>query len=628
MFYSQLILAKKGPLGQVWLAAHWDKKLTKATITAANVGQAADSIANPVVPLALRVSGHLLLGVTRIYSRKVNYLFTDCSEALVKIKMAFRPGVVDLPEQQVTANPSSINVSSFGEFDAHIPYDIHALVAPSLTEWMTTPSQTQARRQDITLADTSDRHQDDSLGGKDSFEDSFGGGDWQAFDIDTNQEVLSPSITSPPPVCQLLSHACQLDSSTISDIERARDGDASSLVAVPKDASLLLDNSDAELNKPADNTMDDVDMFQTDKDDDIDMMQVDVPDIDMNPEDPYADHGLDMAPPLSPPPRPEDNASSQTIDFAIEEQDKSSLEPQTPSQKKMRKRKIGRDSMTELSSASIKKGLKDVSDIVRVRGNNTSSKRIKVHNEEEDPMPRLSAPSTSASMSSTLLGLFRVSMMAQPTTLLSSDQGAGKQTQDDQQPVERMRRQSVQGVVSYAEEGGDEDDIVDGRGLKSVIGGHDDMDKVAEFEFGGGLEPLHHADHGVDMQDEEEEEKEDEHDIHLDLDLTLAPVNDILANNEDDHHSGATPNDHHKWHPHTIKVLKVLRQSLEDKDTVSYRALAKTTRSRRTAAALFFEMLQLKTLDLIEVAQPNAYGNIHISKAPRFMEHIPAVDGE
>jgi cohesin complex subunit SCC1 len=124
MFYSQLILAKKGPLGQVWLAAHWDKKLTKAAISAADVGQAADSIANPVVPLALRVSGHLLLGVTRIYSRKVNYLFTDCSEALVKIKMAFRPGVVDMPEQHQTANLSSINVSSFGEFDTQIPYDI------------------------------------------------------------------------------------------------------------------------------------------------------------------------------------------------------------------------------------------------------------------------------------------------------------------------------------------------------------------------------------------------------------------------------------------------------------------------------------------------------------------------
>lgn len=47
---------------------------------------------HPTVPLALRVSGHLLLGVVRIYSRKVKYLMEDCSQALTKIKMAFRPG--------------------------------------------------------------------------------------------------------------------------------------------------------------------------------------------------------------------------------------------------------------------------------------------------------------------------------------------------------------------------------------------------------------------------------------------------------------------------------------------------------------------------------------------------------
>ncbi|CAM9961010.1 unnamed protein product, partial [Sphacelaria rigidula] len=47
----------------------------------------ADNIINPTVPLALRVSGHLLLGLVRIYSRKVKYLMSDASEALVKIKM-------------------------------------------------------------------------------------------------------------------------------------------------------------------------------------------------------------------------------------------------------------------------------------------------------------------------------------------------------------------------------------------------------------------------------------------------------------------------------------------------------------------------------------------------------------
>ena len=92
MFYSQIILAKKGPLGKIWLAAHWgDKKLGRPQIFSTDISQSVDTIVNPTVPLALRVSGHLLLGVVRIYSRKVKYLMHDCHEAMVKIKMGFRP---------------------------------------------------------------------------------------------------------------------------------------------------------------------------------------------------------------------------------------------------------------------------------------------------------------------------------------------------------------------------------------------------------------------------------------------------------------------------------------------------------------------------------------------------------
>ena len=42
--------------------------------------------------LALRTSGHLLLGVVKIYSRKTGFLYTDCNEAIVKLRSAFRPG--------------------------------------------------------------------------------------------------------------------------------------------------------------------------------------------------------------------------------------------------------------------------------------------------------------------------------------------------------------------------------------------------------------------------------------------------------------------------------------------------------------------------------------------------------
>lgn len=93
MFYGAFVLSKKGPLAKVWLAAHWDKKLTKAQVFETNVESTVDSIISPQVKMALRTSGHLLLGVVRIYSRKQKYLIHDLGEACAKIKMAFRYSV-------------------------------------------------------------------------------------------------------------------------------------------------------------------------------------------------------------------------------------------------------------------------------------------------------------------------------------------------------------------------------------------------------------------------------------------------------------------------------------------------------------------------------------------------------
>ena len=44
------------------------------------------------VPLALRLSGQLLLGVVRIYNRKLDFLHRDSAEALVKIRQARSEG--------------------------------------------------------------------------------------------------------------------------------------------------------------------------------------------------------------------------------------------------------------------------------------------------------------------------------------------------------------------------------------------------------------------------------------------------------------------------------------------------------------------------------------------------------
>jgi cohesin complex subunit SCC1 len=96
MFYTHAILTKRGPLARLWLAAHWDKKLTKAQIFETDIRLSCESILEPCLKLALRTKGHLLLGVVRIYSRKTKYLLADCNEAFIKIKMAFRPGMVGI----------------------------------------------------------------------------------------------------------------------------------------------------------------------------------------------------------------------------------------------------------------------------------------------------------------------------------------------------------------------------------------------------------------------------------------------------------------------------------------------------------------------------------------------------
>ena len=71
MFYSTQILAKKGPLGLVWIAAHLDGRLKRQQISGASIGESVDTLLHPEAPLALRLSGQLLLGVVRIYQRKV-----------------------------------------------------------------------------------------------------------------------------------------------------------------------------------------------------------------------------------------------------------------------------------------------------------------------------------------------------------------------------------------------------------------------------------------------------------------------------------------------------------------------------------------------------------------------------
>jgi cohesin complex subunit SCC1 len=154
MFYSQIILSKKGPLGKIWQAAHWgDKKLGRPAIFATDISSTVDELLHPVAPMALRVSGHLLLGVVRIYSRQVQYLADDCHAAVLKVQLAYSTNKASTTTTTTgtketitttTTTATTTNVSHFGEYtdvefavpisQFQIPFDISDETSPE--DWI------------------------------------------------------------------------------------------------------------------------------------------------------------------------------------------------------------------------------------------------------------------------------------------------------------------------------------------------------------------------------------------------------------------------------------------------------------------------------------------------------------
>ncbi|KAH6634094.1 Rec8 like protein-domain-containing protein [Chaetomium sp. MPI-SDFR-AT-0129] len=133
MFWSGTLLSATGPLAKAWLSANQERKISKVQILQHNLQDSVDAIIAPNdAPLALRLSGQLLLGVVRIYSRKARYLLDDCNEALIKIKMAFRStGNHDIPTNLHATTKESLMLP-----DTITPYDNLDLLPPPSSDFL------------------------------------------------------------------------------------------------------------------------------------------------------------------------------------------------------------------------------------------------------------------------------------------------------------------------------------------------------------------------------------------------------------------------------------------------------------------------------------------------------------
>lgn len=151
---TDALFAKQGPLAKVWLAAHWERKLSKTQLLQTSIPTSVETIVgddDDDAPVALRLSGQLLLGIARIYSRKAKYLEDDCNDALVRIQVAFRSAntVIDLTHDQLNLARNAITLpDTLSVADLVMPEPAFGALPEA-----TARSRHSARPADITLPD-------------------------------------------------------------------------------------------------------------------------------------------------------------------------------------------------------------------------------------------------------------------------------------------------------------------------------------------------------------------------------------------------------------------------------------------------------------------------------------------
>jgi cohesin complex subunit SCC1 len=617
MFYSQIILAKKGPLGKVWLAAHWgDKKLARPQIFSTDIFQSVDSIVHPTVPLALRVSGHLLLGVVRIYSRQVKYLMQDCQEAMVKIKMAFSVQAEHGVDMEATSAKKDLQVPNFGQVDMEdgttavafaIPFDLADLTQGE--DWLVAEAYDDAPNQNNSSSNNSIHNSsaihamlDDSLMTNNDPPEE----EWTAFDPD-DRHVFDDTVVSD---VELVRGAEDSMTTAAADISRP-----SMMTTTTNDEPVTPGMSEAEFPMPDDE------------------------DISHIPFDDGTSHGhntshIDMDMDLSPSSSlNRDRASSlDGLQVSPEDDAKSKKTKRIPGPKRMRKRRklVVDNDCTELSSDHIKTMLKNTDDIVL-------SERLH--------------PADQVSLASKVLDLRSMlpyeTLMGRPHL---GDDGALSQELLDvwykstAQVFGKPRSFRLRGALGKEQEA------------------QEQMEAAAEMELGRAAQedsdveqpimPMDEEDEGrFPPQDEEEEEDAPAVTFDDDVDatsfkttsvgdmaspFTLGLVNameltdnDDEEDDDDDHRQAAGTelvSANSKWHKHTVKVLEMLQRTMpKDDEHLSFDAISKGC-SRRTAASVFFELLQLKTWDFVEVEQDVSYGDIAIAPGLRFREEPPAAN--
>ncbi|KAL0963328.1 hypothetical protein UPYG_G00304740 [Umbra pygmaea] len=626
MFYAHFVLSKRGPLAKIWLAAHWDKKLTKAHVFECNLESSVESIICPKVKMALRTSGHLLLGVVRIYNRKAKYLLADCNEAFIKIKMAFRPGVVDLPEENREAAYNAITLpEDFHDFDQPLPDLDDIDVAQQFT-------LNQSRVEEITMRE--------EVGNLSLMQDTdfadFGMDDREMMRVEGGfeEDIIHGATASnllleaEPGPAHLPDKSNHLEYDDFGDTMENTDGG----MLVDK----LLSNEDGGgiFDDPpaiAESVMMPPD--HGDDEDDFDNLQSPVPD---SPE----------SGPAEPLPAMQDQTEQTTL--VPNEDEAFALEPidiTVKETKAKRKRKLIVDNLKELDSKTIRAQLSDYSDIVTTLDLAPPTKKLMMWKETGGVEKLFSLPAQSL-WNNRLLKMFtRCLTPLVPDEMRRRRKGGEADSLDeflkDLENPEVPREEALSGRDVIDQTIMEEPSMLQASTMEGSRTTLDESvmpppstphgvkrkahDKEAALPMGA-LEPQ--PDQSVLSMTQVEmppEVRPPEESLNL---TQLVPELDLLEkekkdDSEEEEEEEGDPNqdqEEKRWNKRTQQMLHGLQRVMAKTgaEQVSLLELCKNNNNKKQAAAKFYSFLVLKKQQAIELSQAEPYSDIIATAGPRF----------
>ncbi|KAI0769746.1 Rec8 like protein-domain-containing protein [Trametes elegans] len=662
MFYSEAILSRRGPLAKVWLAAHMERKLSKTQTLQTDIEQSVDAIMHQEIEvMALRLSGQLLLGVVRIYSRKAKYLLDDCNEALLKIKMAFRPGIVDMTEDQLAVNQNAITLqSNILDLDALLP-DLDWDTADFESRDVQPGGQHIARAADITLgtADLQFDLEDPGYGFDLGPSDGIGS---QDYDFDLNLDFgdgpAAADHATPRSVDDEMSVEVGRDAAAPRAFRESLDSHMIGAHGAEGDFDLLSVRSRAQSENPF---AADVDMgFGPD----VGGMDVDLG-ISFG-DEPISEHA--PTPRLTP-----SRASSPLTEPPQTPPPDVELTPKVVTEEATKKKKEKKqiiDSVTELADgpgARVGRGrhgglgapvTKDVSDIVTEHPTlPRSSLMMRLLEIRDDPLAHFlptksTAQGTYFNAAPPGLAPELANMFLRPITNLSA---AKRRAGSPEKPPSKKRRTdgSVAGDEEEVEQARREGSRAPSLALGSDVYGRASLGPGMDITFGDntGLGDDFQMDVPVFEGGPEGERARSKSAALTELSRLSTPLADTLLEEGDGSHANVTcpiavfddrvaasqgqsqatselasSDDGKGYSKNTVKALSIVRRELQPSPEepaaekyMSFNNMAQKA-SRRAAAAFFFELLVLGTRDCVKLSQPEPFANIEVRAKDKLWE--------